>query len=112
MNYGDGDFGWRDSKERGFLAVEKVNKKHKKSIQKSIDISGISRYYRDSFWIKKLFKGKKQKIAKNNSTLYEKGWLFFLAVIEPASFQKNKTKIGLLLSIEKHTKIKREIIVD
>ena len=59
-------------------ACGKLVKKIQKLFKKYIDISIFSRYYRDSFWIKKLFKRSKQKFSQNNSTLYKRP--VFLAV--------------------------------
>ena len=52
-------------------ACGKLGKNEQKKYKKSIDTSIFLRYYRDSFWIKKLFKRSKQKFSQNNSTLYK-----------------------------------------
>ena len=55
-----------------FFTCGKLRKNYKKFIQKVLDISILSRYYRDSFWINKLFKAKnKQLSSQKNSTLYK-----------------------------------------
>ena len=54
------------------MLVENSVKKVQKLFKKSIDITIFLRYYRGSFWIKKLFRRLKQKFSQNNSTLYNK----------------------------------------
>ena len=75
-------------------ACGKLHEKIQKLFKKCIDISIFSRYYRDSFWIKKLFKRSKQKFSQNNSTLYKEDRfssqlpVFFLHL--ELSFRKKK----------------------
>lgn len=53
------------------VPVENSNKNHKNIVQKCVDVSTFSRYYRDSFWIQNLFTEAKHKNSQNNSTLYK-----------------------------------------
>ena len=68
-------------------------------MQKSIDTSVLTRYYRGSFWIKDLFKSKKQKSSQKTPHSIEKDrffsqlpglFLFCLASYRGSPFAKAK----------------------
>lgn len=55
---------YKKSKKRNGYLLWKTFQKYKIFIQNNIDLSNLRRYYRDSFWIKKLYKSQKQKYSQ------------------------------------------------
>ena len=85
-------------------ACGKLEKIVTKLFKKVIDISEISRYYRGSFWIKKLFKRSKQKYSQNNSTLYIEDRFSSQLPVFFVVWNKTRSKIRDSKSWQNHAK--------